>query len=189
MATPYAEQFATAYLAVGGGHPFGEDDAINYLAPMLRAGGFSSAQYPSIEALAVNAELDEYGGAVVQGGPFDGVDVSEDTKYITALKWNLRNRAQTKVTREMLGAVRAEWRATRRELASDGYPVISWSLQPYGAPLSGDHGVPSTPALPGRPSPTVVIDPKRSDAGKKPFPWGLVAAGVVGLITVANLGK
>jgi hypothetical protein len=143
-----------------------------------------------MEVLAVRTQEDEFGGAVVQGGPFDGVDVSEDTKYITALKWNLRNRAQTKITSEMLGAIRAEWRATRRELGAEGYPVISWSLKPYGAPLSGDRGIPTTPPLPARPAPHVVIDPKRPDAPKgKPFPWAKVVAGVVGLIAVANMGK
>lgn len=188
--TPYAEQFATMFLAVAGDYPMGEDEVIAYMAPMLR-GTFSSSQYPSIESVAIQTVEDEYGTFQVQGGPWVGRDITgEDAQYITGVKWNLRSKAQDKVTSELIGKVRTAWRATRNDIKGQGYEVLNWSLKQYGQALTGDHGVPTTPPLPPRKSP--VIEPTKPpdwvDGPTKKFPWGWLIAGAVGVVAVANMG-
>ncbi len=91
----YLDQFATAFLVVGGSQPFSEEDALALLAPLLREGGFSSSVYPTIKAMEVRmAEDEEFGGGSIVSGPWTGTETTAVFPILTALKWNLRTRTQ-----------------------------------------------------------------------------------------------
>jgi len=165
----WRQQWATLYWARSGPDLVSLSEIVNRFAPVLRE-WFQTSQLPFYYtgAVSVRVVLSDDGGYEafeIADGPFDGRLARPGDRYVVAIKWNLQSRTGGPVAPLLRGGARE---TIRQALPSN----LGFSLNAAGAPITGDRGVPETPAIPAPPEGT-----ERSSAPV--WPWLLGAAGFV----------
>lgn len=181
--SPYTNQWATIYAIYHGPTALQPHNYVQTLRESI-GGVWESPQLPSTDKRSVtvkeyfltdpveNISFIEF---KIVGGIYHGLTADNDTRYVTAFKWNVRKRDRKAVSEYDVRALRV---ALRLRIA--GYSSFeSTQVAMHGQPFSPDFGAPPTPALPAEPAGEV---PAPSPAEAKPiWPWLLGGAAVLGL--------
>jgi len=165
------QQFATLYVLVAGQKPMTAEKFLSRVNPHLSAKFQPSPRRLAVQSVPIVTQelvetdegeirprqpgdpivLVESAVISVTGGPFDGLVVRRGDRYITGAKMNLRMK-DPPATVDRLATFRAnELRAMGSSLSGAGYDVQTSTIRPYGQSISGDRGIPPTPALPPDP--------------------------------------
>lgn len=171
-------KYATIYLLLNSNpSQFLSKVELIQLFQSLLSNSFETNQSPSIENVTISAKPDDdfaY-GVEVTSGPFKGYTLY-DGYGISAIKWNIKGKSG-KIPSELFGAIRDTFRKTiQKQLGTNHFGVLQFSINHYGAPLTGDRGIPKTPRLPKtippKPvePPKPVVDPIPFDPTPKPAP-------------------
>ena len=182
---PWKSQWSTLFAAVVGPRPFDESEVLGHFGRFFKQ-WFTSNQWPSMETIRLRYRPTDYDPEYyeVAGGPYDGAEFAEDRPpYLTAIKWNLRTSTRKAVTPELLSDLRRKWRASRPDLGP--FHVETWSLKSAGDKLSGDRGIPRTPALPPRPLGPVVASSPAIAVRPSGLGWWWLALAAGGAVALA----
>lgn len=143
------QRYATLYLALNGSRKVDVVSFIAIMRPYL-LDNFESFQFPVLQEVTVPGVPDDRtvdGTEVSDNSPFRGWTLFNGNRLVL-IKWNLKYKAETLIPPNILTEFRSTYRTHVKRLFSEsGMDPIQMSFEYYGAPLTGDKGIPATPSL------------------------------------------
>lgn len=177
MPSGWRKQWATLYLSKVSPNLIPLSSFMEALQPIL-TGAWKTSQMPVYYSAAIDLRYESFGEEeegeyaasyrdyVIDGGPFDGMNVGTNDRYVQAIKWNLQSKDGGPVTPSMVSTERT---AIRQRLRN----IFQSSFREAGRAIEGDRGVPATPNIPPPPAGAPV------DSGMPLWPLLLAGAGAL----------